>query len=248
MASVIKIGNELGFPKFSNDGMFLKILHVDDILESLGSPNDDYKNFFTARLLLLLESRPLTNQSIYYICAEKILESYFRDYHRHQNGFKPIFLINDIVRFWKTLCLNYENKRNQPSSEPDKKTKQKIKNFKLKFSRMATCFSSVGYLLSMDEEINKDSLMKMLMMTPNNRLRSIAENSTNSIEHVNIALEKYHWFLQITNKSELELFEYFSSKDNREYSFNQANEFGDAFYKILTSLNRSGELVRYLVI
>jgi len=44
---------------FSNDGEFLRILYLEDMLEQLGGREDDYLNYFTARMLLLLESKPL---------------------------------------------------------------------------------------------------------------------------------------------------------------------------------------------
>src|SRR5260370_14946370 len=49
-ADLIRLCAELGFPAFSKDGRYLEIHYLNDIKEALGSPDDDYKNFFTARL------------------------------------------------------------------------------------------------------------------------------------------------------------------------------------------------------
>jgi hypothetical protein len=65
LSEIVEIGYNMNFPKFSNDGHFLKLLFLDDILENLGSPADDYHNHFTARMLLLLESRPIYGQLVY---------------------------------------------------------------------------------------------------------------------------------------------------------------------------------------
>jgi hypothetical protein len=39
----------------------------------IGSPADDYKNFYTARMLLLLESQFLYNEELFNKCVEEFL-------------------------------------------------------------------------------------------------------------------------------------------------------------------------------
>ena len=56
-AKVIDIVEEMRFPKFSNDGEYLVLLHMDDMVDKLGGREDDYENIFTTRMLLLLESQ-----------------------------------------------------------------------------------------------------------------------------------------------------------------------------------------------
>jgi predicted nucleotidyltransferase len=97
--------DKLGFPKFSNDGEYLKVLHTDDMIIKLGGQHDDYENHFTTRMLLLLESKLLYGREIYDDAIQNIVNTYFRDYAKHREDFKCVFLINDIIRFWKTLCL-----------------------------------------------------------------------------------------------------------------------------------------------
>ena len=136
-SELIRITRELDFPEFSDDGRYLEIHYVDDVLEFLGGPLDDYSNSFTARMLLLLESQPVFGDSLFDKFIEKIISSYFRDYHDHVKDFRPIFLVNDIKRYWNTLCLNYEHRRNRPAKDPSIKIKNHVKNLKLKFSRNA---------------------------------------------------------------------------------------------------------------
>ena len=45
---VIETGEQMKFPTFSNDGEFLRILYLDDMLAMLGGRSDDYANYFTA--------------------------------------------------------------------------------------------------------------------------------------------------------------------------------------------------------
>ena len=50
-ADLIRAAQDLEFPdRFSNDGQYLKIHYINDILDNLGGPRDDFNNHFTARL------------------------------------------------------------------------------------------------------------------------------------------------------------------------------------------------------
>ncbi len=158
-ADVIKICRLMGFPEFSKDGGYLTIHNIGEIKNELGSPNDDYYNYFTARMLLLLESKPIYNDELHLSCLTQIIKPYYVDFHDHSQSFKPIFLTNDIIRFWKTLCLNYEHRRKR---KLDDNTEEKIvthsKNIKLQFSRKLTCFSFILQLASSKGTINEKDL------------------------------------------------------------------------------------------
>ncbi|WP_423909057.1 nucleotidyltransferase domain-containing protein [Candidatus Spongiihabitans sp.] len=108
---LISVNKELNFPEFSNDGMFLETLSFPEMKKSIGCPKDDEKNLFTSRMLVLLESKPLFNDALYDFQMNEIVGWYFRD-DVDRSSFKPLFLLNDILRFWRTLCLNYEIVRN----------------------------------------------------------------------------------------------------------------------------------------
>lgn len=135
-AELIDINRNLQFPEFSNDGQYLKIYFVPDLIAQTGSPKDDSDNQFTTRMLLILESEPLIHDDVYKRHLSAVLENYYRD-NRGKKSFRPLFLLNDILRYWRTLCLNYEERRHDPT-KPWRK-----KNVNLKFSRMVTVFSTV---------------------------------------------------------------------------------------------------------
>jgi hypothetical protein len=90
-------------------------------------------------------------------------------------NFRPVFLANDITRFWKTLCLNYEHKRNRTDKGYEAKRKSHLKNFKLKFSRLLTCFSMVASLCDLDEADHPDKAISLVKMPPVKRLERIVE-------------------------------------------------------------------------
>lgn len=244
---MIEIAREMNFPKFSNDGAYLKILDSPQILKHLGGPNDDYMNHFTARLLLILESKPVYGKNNYEAVLKSVLDRYFEDYPDHPGDFHPTFLVNDIMRFWKTLCLNYENKRNQPARDEAKRIAQKVKNLKLKFSRMLTCFGSVCYLASEKDVVGPDELMEMTRRSPMERLRMAADRA-NQMDRMARIEEEYRWFLTLTNVSEAELMANFSEKELRREAFEHASVFGGEVFDVTRSIAERNGYLRYLVV
>lgn len=216
------------------------------MLGDLGSRTDDYNNHFTARMLLMLEGRPLFHKDVYDVALSQTIETYFRDYDHHPEDFRPTFLINDILRFWKTLCLNYENRRNQ--AEHRQKIKQKIKNFKLKFSRMLTCFGSIAAIAAYKEGITAEEVAKLCALTPIQRMTAVTERIPAAKSAVEQTADLYGWFLRQTALSTEQLEEHFEDKDNRIEAFRRAQEFGDTIFEILKVIDADHESLRYLVV
>jgi len=247
-SDIIKFGNDMGLGSFSNDGEYLKIQHIDNIIEGLGGPEDDYHNHFTARMLLLLESQPLFNKRIYESVLEKIIEAYFRDYPDHSSDFRPIFLINDILRFWKTLCLNYEHKRNRPNKDPAKKIQQQVKNFKLGYSRMVTCFGTVVALCAQPEPVNQKDVLIILKDTPLDRLFG-ALNASECLQTLRSQVsDEFAWFLEKTALSTPEIESLFGDKDKKKEMFTRRDAFSGLLFQVLQEVTRENKYMRYLVI
>jgi hypothetical protein len=251
---LIGLNEELGFPPFSADSKFLEVMYIEDIAVSLGSPLDDHHNFFTARMLLLLESKCLYNNDGYVTVVEKIISYYYRDYPKHPVEFFPTFLLNDITRYWKTILLNYENKRSLSQGEHsvDRKIKHKIKNFKLKFSRMTTCFASIAAIGSFQDIITEEKIKELVFVTPRGRLNIVCQNIPNLKSKVEEILKAYEWFIEKTGLSSEELEKAFHDKQNRDAYFEKADNYGLLMYEFLDSidheLNRKQKLIRRLVI
>ena len=64
-AELIDATRDLKIPEFSGDGQYLTHYSVDELTETLGKREDDVTNTFTARLLLLLESKVLIGGAVY---------------------------------------------------------------------------------------------------------------------------------------------------------------------------------------
>lgn len=252
---VIEIVDGMGFPKFSNDCEYLVILPTKNIVENLGGRTDDHENYFTARMLLLLESYCLYGQDVFDEITAKIINSYFKDYPDHKQTFQPIFLLNDICRYWKTILLNYENKRNVQSDTKGfqkRKRRQKVRNFKLKYSRMTTCFASIASLGSYSTPVTEENILQLTKLTPRQRLDSIPSRIQGVRDAVNDVINGYAWFLEMTGLQTKELEECFSDKRKRTKMFQRANEYGDSMFKLLQAIDeksgKSQRLLRYLVI
>ena len=239
LSFIIQINKCLGYGPFSNDGEYLKVYSLDKMLETLGAPQDDSENLFTARMLLLLEGRCVCNQPLYDDIVEKILKHYFRD-SRGKSTFRPLFLLNDSLRYWRTLCLNYELVRDNPD-RPWRK-----KNINLKFSRMLTVFGTVLPLIT-KQIYNIDSARKFVKFSPHRRfaegLDFLEDDEIN--EKYRTFLDDYEGFLCLKEKME----------DNQEIPQEQFNEirhvasrYSNFIYRTLTHRRIGSEYTRYLIL
>lgn len=204
-------------------------------------------------MLFLLESRCLVGKESMEKITAQIISSYFKDFPDHTHTFQPIFLINDICRYWKTMLLNYEHKR-QFQNEPEdqkKKTKQKVRNFKLKYSRMTTCFASIAALGSFSAPVTEEQVIAVTQLTPSERLKAVADRLPKTKGIVDEVLNRYAEFLDMTGLPTEKLEERFSDKDKRVKLFTGANEYGNSMFRLLQDIDSMAEkpnLLRTLVI
>ncbi|MNX81725.1 Nucleotidyltransferase domain protein [compost metagenome] len=246
IASVIREMEEgMDFPPPSNDGQFLSVVKLSDVLEHLGGMEDDYRNHFTARMLLMLESRVIYSPDDYRSVMSKIVESYMRDYGDHIEEFRTTFLVNDILRYWRTLCLNYEHKRNQETEA--RKTKQKIKNFKLGFSRLSTCFSTVA-LLSSYNKAEPEELVEIFHLPPIERFLRLSDRVPATRPLLITCLTLYAWFLEQTALPPEEIVAMFEDSERRGEAFRRAREFGENMFNLTRTAAEESGTFRYLVI
>jgi hypothetical protein len=242
-SDLIRLGDELGFPPFSGDGEYLEVHTLKDMESHLGGPRDDFENFFTARLLLLLEGRPLANDQCCDTAIATVVRWYFRDFDDHQTDFKPVFLTNDIIRFWKTLCLNYENKRNTTAAAA--KDKHRLRNLKLKFSRMLTCFSTL-IAVAAEPNLTPEDVVALTHRTPWERLENVTTGN-GAREDYEALVHQYEWFLEFTDKPSDEQVKELQNKAERDTAFKRAAEFGSCMHALLNRTVTT-EVQRYLLV
>lgn len=242
-SELIRVSRQLDFPPFSNDAQYLEIHSLKEMLDKLGGPEDDFKNFFTARMLLLLESRPVFGEMTYQRILTSIIGAYFRDYHDHTGDFRPLFLVNDILRFWKTLCLNYENKRNRPEDR-EKKNKHHVRNLKLKFSRLLICFSTIIPLV-VSRSSSPEDILRLTDVSPLDRILNLVNNDKQERIY-NQLRTLYCSFLEIVSQPDVE--EKIGTKEFRRSAFSKADEFGAVLFEFLTSSVREPSDLRFLIV
>jgi len=245
-SSVISVGDGLEFPAFSNDGEYLKLIYIDEMIDGLGGRSDDYLNHFTARMLLLLEGRPLFGTTEFENAKNEIIDAYFKDYPKHNHQFQPMFLLNDISRFWLTLCLNYENKRNK--TDETKKIKQKVRNYKLKYSRKLTCYATILAIMSNDVPVTKDIIAHITNLTPIERIAYAAKKKPPLKSLCRKIINSYVGFLNNTSLTTEELEKKFIESMSTSSLFLAADEFSVHIYNAITYLKKEHPKYRPLVV
>lgn len=247
-AALIDAAQQAGFPPFSDEGAYLKPHLLPDMREKLGGRDDDYENLFTARMLLLLESRALLGESVHERAIDFVLDEYWKDYDDNAGAFLPAYLTNDIIRYWKVLCLNYEAK----ARRSDDSAKRKLDNYKLKHSRLLMCYSAIIYFchaLRDSKSISTDVARQMTRLTPIGRLNAVAEQcSPRAQEAIDELLRMYVTFLKQTCAPKAELLKRFTDDDYHRARYREAQAFGDAMFQLVNEIGASTPLFRYLVV
>jgi hypothetical protein len=250
-ADLIEVTRQLNIPEFSGDGRYLTHYSVDEFTRTLGRPEDDVTNTFTARLLLLLESSPLVESVVYNEILEEVISQYWRDYADHKTDFIPAFLANDILRLWRTFCVNYEAWTERVPEE--KKAEGKLKNYKLKHSRLLTCYSAILYLLAAygrQGTVGPADALAMIKLTPTERLEWLMDQPDLVLARdvLGKILKKYELFLTMTNAPRNKLVCTFMDKKMSRSLITDAYQFGDLVFDALMTIGKGNRFHRLLVV
>lgn len=240
---------------FDGDGKYLKVHTIREFTSNLGSPQDDSKNTFTGRLLMLLEGRPLLGLAVYEDALQQVVEAYFRDFEGNEHQFIPAFLFNDVIRMWRTFCVNYEFYRKKGTA------KSKVKLFKLKYVRMLTCYSALAYLLALFGKhgtIGPDDVKAMVALTPTERLEALASPKLCPSEEIREVLsttsrevlDLYSGFLEVAHRHPDELADEFAQNQQewRERSHCFAAKFAELLEIMENGSRAHPELYRFVLI
>lgn len=250
-ADLIRETRGLGIPEFSGDGEYLTHYTVAELVRALGTPADDANNTFTARLLLVLESRPLIGPDVYREAIEETIAAYWRDFAGHETNFAPAFLANDILRLWRTFCVNYEARTLR---EPElQKAKRKLKNYKLKHSRLLTCYSALLYLLAVwnrKKTVTPSDAFEMVQMTPTQRLEFLRKmpHLKHARRTIDSLLTRYEHFLRETDASECTLTSLLRDPEAAAKKLYWACKFGSNMFEALELIGARSRFHRMLVV
>lgn len=247
-ADLIRITRQLGLQEFDGDGAYLKHYTKNELIENLGTPQDDERNTFTARLLLLLESKPIAGEIVYNEIVDDVIRTYWRDYKDNKKDFKPTFLVNDIQRLWRTFCVNYEARtKNTPESE---RLKRRLKNYKLKHSRLLTCYSSLLCLLAIfnkSKTVSPSDMREIVSKTPAQRLIWL-QDTFQTGDAIKNLIDSYERFLRVAETPKAELLEKFKDKTTRRALIDEANKFAGTMHEAVEEIGKGSSLARQLVV
>lgn len=247
-SEIISAVQSLGLPEIDGDGKYIGQFTNHSLVNEIGSPVDDSNNTFTTRLLMLLEARPIINERLFNLVKKDIIDAYWVDFDRYEKKFVPAYFTNDIIRLWRTFCINYEARTRKLVG--DLRIKKKVKNYKLKHSRILTCYSAIIYLLSvyrLKNTVTPDDAIEMCSMTPLQRLFSLRDNGRLSeYREVFIGLiDMYEKFLEVTSQEVSNLEQ--QIQDNKGYT-REDYRFGKEMFKAINSIGSENEFHRLIVV
>lgn len=127
-----------GYPPPGSEGIFGNMAFSHELVHHIGGQADSNRNT-TQRILLLLEAVPLTTNVDDIGAYERTVRQILRRYLLSDSNFHsasdsdsriPRFLLNDIVRYWRTMCVDFAYKDWEQAGK-----KWAIRNIKLRTSR-----------------------------------------------------------------------------------------------------------------
>jgi hypothetical protein len=107
-------------------GIFGVPTFSERLVQDIGLDDDDNSNF-TRRMLLMLESVPVTGADAYRAVRKEVLDRYLDESVKAYRP--PRFFLNDVVRYWRTICVDFAGKEHEGPE------KWGLRNAKLRTSR-----------------------------------------------------------------------------------------------------------------
>jgi hypothetical protein len=117
----------LGGPPPGREGLFGKEVRLTDLTGRIGLDDDTNTNL-TQRMLFLLESVAVAGEPAHAQAREALIATYLA---AHEGDYRPPrFLLNDLVRYWRTIAVDFEGKQRRRAGEG-----WGLRHAKLRFSR-----------------------------------------------------------------------------------------------------------------
>ena len=243
------------FRPFSQKGRYVSAHSFRTAVQEIGNAEDDFSNRFTARMLLLLNSRPLINEEGYDLARDLVIDTYWRQEPNPETPFFPVFLVNDIKRWWSVVLLNFEfhNPPVRASDVEEESTKRRaqrrVNNLKLRYARLLAAWTPIIEILgaSNDDGLPRSGLKPILNRTPVERLKSIRTLGGHIAPIATDILEQYDEYLGLMDATKEKLMERVLADDWSTVKSN-AYGFGRAVASLLEAVGEGKPLYRYVQI
>lgn len=151
-----------------NTGMFGRVVSAPDLVERIGLEQDTNQSQ-TIRMLLLEESKSLLRDDLHEALIRVIIRRYLYEHSEPRNR-PPRFLLNDVLRYWRTVAVDYAAKRYEQLNP-----EWGLRYLKLILGRKLTYAGTLVSLLSCGANRTADEnyLYQQLTMPPLARLSQL---------------------------------------------------------------------------
>lgn len=235
-------------------GVFGGLTFSHDLIHAIGGQADTNANT-TRRILLLLEScvvgpdHQVRDRVVRHLFSRYVGED--RGYHqsREWQVKVPRFLLNDIVRFWRTMAVDYASKRRDRAHKG-----WALRNFKLRLSRKLIFVSGLAMCLrcqltpsdhmkktnfDTEEEFHQalgDFLVQLSNSTPLDIVAQLCLDF-NAIEAGGKIFDAYEGFLEVLDDSaKRDKLEKLDVDESDDKVFEDTRAIGNAFQDGLSKL------------
>lgn len=160
--AIAKAIEDAGLKSPNPTGAFGSMVFSHELVHCIGGDSDSNLNL-TRRMLLLLESRWFNLEGkdtshIWDNVMNNILARYFEEevHFRTNAGARvPRFLLNDLTRYWRTICVDYAAKHRARDGKG-----WALRNAKIRFSRKLLYAAGLAFCLSCElnppKKVHKD--------------------------------------------------------------------------------------------
>jgi len=245
---ITKIAKAHGLPMPNTTGVFTEPTSIDSMIHQAGS-NDDNLYRSAKRLLLLMECKPIYNETLFSSAIDTILKHYLQ--HSIADLRKePIYLLNDVIRYFRGICVNYEY------NFWKKADKWVIRYIKLLHSRLIM-YAGLLFLTLNSSKVSHASekyeyIRSQIFLTPLEKLLHVyTDNDDHSFNHL---LGIYSVFLsKLSDPMSRELLKFEYEDRHHDALYSELRVTGDALRKELMRflLSRKGvwsdNVIEYLI-
>ncbi len=249
---------KLGLPELDADGEYARLVGAASLLSHLGEPLDDEKGALTKRMLLLLESQPLINPEAYEELLGRVIDAYWLNEGRHPDDYLPVVLLNDIVRYWRTLLLNHESRlrkklREQDVSDARGLALRHYSSYKLRIPRCMSCFSALLYLLALTADepahVSREDVVAFVRLQPLGRLEELKRFDPGVSGQVDRLGSLYMGFLERSGRGKTALTDQMERDEGEVKSVKgDGREFTKIVFELVQRFGGGRELHRAIVV